>query len=255
MPVVGQFVTDFLGFWDWTDAENKPVKTDANIVYGHLNNCQDYLTYNSDETTVFPRRIEFRDSIKWLSEGAVYGIKQVESKKRGKDKADNITSELQQFGTKMAQELLSQGLNREEAAAIRLSIALEAVHKSILMVRDVKPFSPYGIKINIFQFTEVLNYLLHEKHQSKYLWDYVQNRISVETADLDLRGCILEAQRLAVRVPLVRQIPANVSSPGELPINDDKPPKTAKLEPGFVLLIDTVSHAPTLFEVTRKLML
>ena len=243
MPVIGQFVTDFLGFWDWTDAESKPVKTDASIVYGHLNNCQDYLTYNSDETTVFPRRIEFRESIKWLNNGAVYGIQQVVSKKRGTSKPDGLVSELQQFGTKMAQELLSQGLNKEEAAAIRLSIALEAVHKSILMVRDDKTFFSYTVKTNALQFTEVLNYLLHGKQEGKYIWELVQNRLSAETADSDLRACVLEAQRLAVRVPLVRQIPAGVSGPGELPITDDKPPKTVKLEPGHVLLIDTVSHA------------
>ena len=245
MPVVAQFVTDFLGFWDWTDAENKPVETDAHIVYGHLNNCQDYLTYNSDETTVFPRRIEFRKSIEWLNGGAAYGIKQVEANKRETDKSDNLTSELRQFGTKMAEELLNQGLKREEAAAIRLSIALEAVHKSTLMVRDIKSFSSYRTKTYIFQFTEVLNYLLHEKHEKKYIWEYVQSRTGKD-ADSEIQGCVLEAQRLAVRVPLVRQIPTDVSSPGEFPIDDDKPPKTAKLESGHVLLIDTVSYSPFL---------
>ena len=146
MPVVAQFVADFLGFWDWVDPDTKQGAQDAKVVYEHLSNCQDYLTYNSDETTVFPRRLAFRKSIKWLYNAAKYGIEQVKAKgaKRGQEER-NSGSELRQFGTTMAQALLKPDsigktpATVEEAAAIRLSIALDSVHKSILTVSEVQP--------------------------------------------------------------------------------------------------------------------
>ena len=137
MPVVAKFVTDFLGFWDWNDPNtNKPV-SDARVVYNHLSNCQDYLTYNSDELTVFPRRIEFRASIDWLKKAAEYGIRKVHDMEREKEAGEDTVSQLRHLGTAMAKTLLiTHGLSVEQAAAIRLAIALDAVHKSVLMVRE-----------------------------------------------------------------------------------------------------------------------
>lgn len=130
IPIVADFITDFLGFWNWTD-QLKPteVATHAKTVYDHLNNCQDYLTYDSDETTVLARRNAFELSIAWLYDGAVWGAKNVT--KPGSKDAQSL---LRTFGIDMAKELSKQDLKPEEVAAIRLSIALEAVHKSVLMV-------------------------------------------------------------------------------------------------------------------------
>ena len=154
MPVLAQYITDFLDFWDWKDPkpeqdpkseqnlEPEQESVHASVVYEHLSNCQDYLTYNSDETTVPSRRSAFRTSIKWLNDCAKYGIEQVKAKgaQRGADKTKNVVSELRQLGTQMAQELLkgklggTRPMTVEQAAAIRLSLAPEAVHKSILIV-------------------------------------------------------------------------------------------------------------------------
>lgn len=153
MPIVAQFIADFLGFWDWSgpepkqgakDAkpETKKGPEDAEVIHEHLNNCQDYLTYDSDETTVASRRIAFKKSIVWLNDGAKYGIEQVRKNgaKRGANSPEDAVSELRQFGTQMALELFNGGPGRKspatvvEAAAIRLSIALDAAHKSILTV-------------------------------------------------------------------------------------------------------------------------
>jgi hypothetical protein len=245
MPVVARFVIDFLGFWDSDvvkDAEGKEdigrKSPDPNFVYEQLNNCQDYLTYNSDETTVLPRRIEFRKSIQWLYDHANYGIQQVQSKKRQSNNPKNLTEELQQFGTAMATALLSRDFTAEEAAAIRLSIALDAVHKSILMVCEMNRIPE---QTNTSQFAEVLDYLLHKTIGQKYIWEDVQ-QLSSRNADADLRGYVLETQRLAVKVPLIRQIPDDVSSPGQFPIVDDGSSET-KFESGDVLLLHTVNFS------------
>lgn len=155
MPIVAQFIADFVGFWDWSgpepkqgakDAkpETKSGLEDARVIYKHLNNCHDYLTYDSDETAVAFRRVAFKKSIGRLNDSAKYGIEQV--KKNGAKRGANnpakkdAVSELRQFGSQMALELLNGGpggkspATVEEAAAIRLSIALDAAHKSILTV-------------------------------------------------------------------------------------------------------------------------
>ncbi|MCJ1402641.1 hypothetical protein MMC11_005861 [Xylographa trunciseda] len=229
MPVVAQFVSDFLGFWDWTDPdEPKDSATDASITYQHLSNCQDYLTYNSDELSVFPRRIEFRKSILWLNKASIHGIKQVSDGKRGskqpKDVSDNIWK-VRDFGSSMARELLNLKLDkdkvtRDEAAAIRLSIALDAVHKSILM------------------FTEVLNHLLHTRDDKNfpYLWKEVKN-LAISDANKKLSGYVLEAQRLVGRVPLVRQVADDVTELPKIKTSDGL--DEVEIQKGTVLLVDT----------------
>ena len=119
--------------------KSKPSVADAKTIYQHLSNCQDYLTYNSDEVSIFPRRVEFRKSIEWLKNASEYGIRQVYDGKRGKNKPDDVVWDVRQFGNSMASKLLDNLKGDKdqvirEAAAIRLSIALDAVHKSILVV-------------------------------------------------------------------------------------------------------------------------
>lgn len=145
-PVVAQFVGDFLGFWDWKppekyqeakDQQAKDEPANYATVYQHLKNCQDYLTYNSDKLSVFPRRIEFRRSIDWLSDASIHGVNQV----KGGERNNTANTALQKFGNDMATALLKMKLTVDEAAAIRLSIVLDAVHKSVLMVsstRDIR---------------------------------------------------------------------------------------------------------------------
>ena len=94
---------------------------------------------------MFPRRIEFRKSITWLNDVSVFGVKQVTGKKRGIQKSKNVSQdvwELRVFGSEMIRELvkLKQDSSQKaedverDATAILLSIVLDAVHKSVLMV-------------------------------------------------------------------------------------------------------------------------
>jgi len=219
------------------------------------------LTYDSDETTVASRRIAFKKSIRWLNDGAKHGVKQAEAEgaKRGANGRNDVVSELRQFGTQMALELLKDSpggktpAGLEEAAAIRLSIALDAVHKSILMVSG--PAVYYRTYAKAIQFTEVLHYLLHEMDGSKYIWESVQS-LALQTsnpgeaekklteAEKKLSRYVLEAQRLAVHVPLVRQIPNDATvTAAEVEIDDNKPPTTRKFERGEMLLLQVVGSS------------
>lgn len=127
------------------------------------------------------------------------------------------------------------------AAAIRLNIALDAVHKSVLMVSWTR--NCCVICTEAFQFTEVLNYLLHEKIKDEYLWAKVKTALSDGTKNLS--GYILEAQRLACHVPLVRQIANDVAELPKITASDG-----SQIQKGTVILIDVVS---LLFSMTVRL--
>lgn len=236
---MAQFVADFLGFWDWKPNQKESVASPG-VVYQHLSNCQDYLTYNSDVLSVFPRRINFNCSINWLSQASIYGIKQVKEGRRkawSNPKPNDYVEKVKRFGTSMAEALLDMNLNVDLAAAIRLSIALDAVHKSVLMVSQKG--DSRVICTEVSQFTEVLNYLLHTKTgKDSYLWTQVKD-IVYNKENKDLSGYILEAQRLACHVPLVRQIADDVVELPEIKTSDDSTAVT--IQKGTVLLIDVVS--------------
>lgn len=97
------------------------------------------------------------------------------------------------------------------------------------------------------QFTEVLNYLLHEQKNGKsYLWQEIQDLVLGATNDVDRRlaGYVLEAQRLAVHVPLIRQIPLENGNPGSI-LTEDENQKDTALKAGDMLLLDIVCVFPT----------
>lgn len=238
--MLAQFVADFLGFWDWdqlTEDKDQLTKDQsakyASVVYQHLSNCQDYLTYNSDELSVFPRRIAFRRSIDWLRRASIYGIQ----KKRevSPNAVPGHVWNVRRFGNSLAKYLQGEkGLSEDKAAAILLSIALDAIHKSVLMVSCTRDFCV--ICTEAFQFTEVLNYLLHNRSKdNSYLWTEVK-AIAQSDGIKKLSGYILEAQRLACHVPLVRQTTDDVAELRKTKKSGDSP-----IPKGTVLLIDMVS--------------
>ena len=86
------------------------------------------------------------------------------------------------------------------------------------------------------QFTEVLNYLLHAKDR---LWSKVKD-LSSSNSDQKLIGYVLEAQRLAIDVPLVRQVTEDV----KIQTSDDS--EAVPIGKGQVLMIDLVKLLPSL---------
>lgn len=144
IPTVTRFVADFLGFGDQirTQLDQQDRKYSENQIYQHFTNCQDYLTYNSDETIAWKLRMAYRDSMKFLKRMTEQGVRDAqpglfkffERSYGTKDDNDQV-KELRKFGTMVARALVKEKrMTTEEAAGIMLATALDATHKSILTV-------------------------------------------------------------------------------------------------------------------------
>ena len=139
-----RFVADFLGFGDQikTQLDQRDRKYNENQIYQHFTNCQDYLTFNSDETVTWKRRTAYRDSMKFLKQMTEQGVRDAQPglfeffERSYGTKGDNgQVKELRKFGTMVARALVKEkGKTVEEAAGIMLAAALDATHKSILTV-------------------------------------------------------------------------------------------------------------------------
>src|SRR5436305_683297 len=67
VPVVTRFVADFLGFTHLIKSEKHPNrKYSEEDVYTHIQNCQSFLSYGSDETKTLKRRKAYKDSMEFL---------------------------------------------------------------------------------------------------------------------------------------------------------------------------------------------
>ncbi|MCJ1465542.1 hypothetical protein MMC07_004160 [Pseudocyphellaria aurata] len=198
IPVVTRFFVDFLGFWDCVQTPQHPNRQyNENEIYEHICNCQDYRSYNSDETTMWKRRLAFKKSIIFLREKAEYGARRArgffgliprDNKTTG-DRAYVVA--LRNFGVKVSKAFAKKLKNTDEVAAMMLVIALEAVHKSVMT------------------FTEVLAYFIdhpHEKEPNVSNWIEIQNLAYENTPEAHetLKRYVLEAQRIRIDSPLVR---------------------------------------------------
>ena len=152
IPVITRFFADFLGFSDRmkTEANTKGEFTE-NEIYAHITNCQEFFAYNIDETKMWKRRMEFKKSMKVLYELAKDGAI-VQAGKWAITKA--ITSaftrgpaipeeqDMKDYGVRVAQRILEEERNHENAAAILLLITLDGIHNLVLAVRP--HFHPRG---------------------------------------------------------------------------------------------------------------
>jgi len=141
-------VADFLGFGEEIKTEEYlDRKYDENLIYKHFTNCQDFLTFNPDETTAWKRRVDFTNSLQFLKEttercvdaaqpgmfGAFFGVPSYGSVKDGE-----AVKSLRKFGADIAKYLVKEKRKtKEEAAAIMLFTAIDATYKSILVVSFV----------------------------------------------------------------------------------------------------------------------
>lgn len=145
IPVVTRFVADFLGFGeDIKTEEHLDRKYDENQIYKHFTNCQDFLTFNADETTAWKRRVDFTKSMQFLKDttercvdaaqpgifGSIFGGPSYGSAKDGE-----TVKSLRKFGAEIAKVLVKEKRKtKEEAAAIMLYTAIDATYKCILVV-------------------------------------------------------------------------------------------------------------------------
>lgn len=112
-----------------------------NEIYEHFNNCQDYLTYDADETTVWRRRIAFRKSINFLKELVEEGVAAAQptfiestfGSARSYGDATEAVKKVRKIGVDLARAFTDR-FGLEKAVALMLSTVMETLHKSILIV-------------------------------------------------------------------------------------------------------------------------
>lgn len=154
VPVMTRFAADFLGFGHLIKTEvqtGKDRKYDEDKIYSLFTDCQDYLTFDSDETRAFRRRKAFQSSITELKKLAEGGVADARGWFRGTSEHmaagdPACVRELRAFGVEVAQVLFSDlksdysnsnsegGSQKEMVAAVKLAVALDCLHKSVAMV-------------------------------------------------------------------------------------------------------------------------
>ena len=153
-----RFVADLLGFGDLVKTKKYPNREyDENEIYQHINNVQKFLSYNSDETTTWKRRIAFRDSIKFLKEKAERGMARAQrgffefltGRSYGTADETKEVKKLREFATELSRCLKRKRTN-EEAAAMLLVATLEAAHKTILAVSSFFPSKSFHLDVLTF---------------------------------------------------------------------------------------------------------
>lgn len=130
-------------------------KYDENQIYKHFTNCQDFLTFNPDETTAWKRRVDFTKSMQFLKETTERCVEAVQpglfgsffgGPSYGSAQDGETVRSLRKFGVNIAQCLVKEKRKtKEEAAAIMLFTAINATYKSILVVS----FTTFRIIIHV----------------------------------------------------------------------------------------------------------
>ena len=150
IPVITRFVADVLGFGHLIKTREQLYRPyEENEIYDHIINCQDWVTFDADETRTYRRREKFRASIKVLqkltSDAVAESQKMLfEGLRRNyhivHGDSDDVRK-LRQFGVALTQavttKLRASNVDKpvEATTAVMLSFALEASHKSVAMVR------------------------------------------------------------------------------------------------------------------------
>ncbi|KAL8792255.1 MAG: hypothetical protein Q9195_005134 [Heterodermia aff. obscurata] len=190
IPIVARFVCDFLGFEDHPKTKDEDGRFNENLVYSYISDVQEFLSLNVDEATRWKRRIAFRESLGILKDMSEYGIRKAQGGLLGwlttaiAKTPEEPIARLKACGLHAARLLLKSKPKPETAAAFMLVSILDAAHKSVLM------------------FSNILDYLLMKKNRAD--WDAVR-AIAAKGPDHKLEHYVLEIQRLAVDLPLLRK--------------------------------------------------
>lgn len=140
IPVVTQYVADFLGFGN----KVRKVATDdkdtysENEIYQHITNCQIFLTYNADETKWMERRQAFKASMNKLidltQKGTIWSASQWDITRALFGKRP--TNPMRELGDFVAKQVLDYEKDRCKAAAILLLICLDFAYNAAVAVSD-----------------------------------------------------------------------------------------------------------------------
>ncbi|KAF4445770.1 heme peroxidase [Fusarium austroafricanum] len=215
-PVVTRYVADFLGFGHLLRSDtNSSAPYSENEVYQHINNCQVFLSYNTDETKLLKRRKAFRDSMSFLLKLTEKGNIREAGRWRmtrwassvlgaigslGKNKPNFMTA----LGFRVAGEVLKRERNTSKAAAILLLTGLDSAYNVVLAFTSV--------------MESFFNSLYAEKPKAraseiKSLWLEVQQLAfkDDDKSNKRIQAIVLKVQRWSVRLPVIRKASQDTS--------------------------------------------
>ena len=268
IPVITRFVADWLGFWDRVKSVEYPDREfSENQIYQHLDNCQDYQSWDADQTKSMKRRQLFKTSILELKKLADDGVIKYSAgvlswrnwvRSYGGSSDSSEVKDVRKMAVQSTQALLAKGFSYEEVAGLMLDFALDSVHKLVLDFTEIlaffiDPVDPATLKPRLRNDPEMA------KHTK--LWREVQilamNKNKDPTADEQLVKYILEAQRLTQTLNLARQYVGPGSTKIQTTVNGVE--TVSMVKPNDVVLLDVsaanrnskVFPSPDEFNVNR----
>ncbi|RFN54271.1 heme peroxidase [Fusarium flagelliforme] len=240
IPIVTRFVADFLGFGHLLRSDtNSHAPYSENEVYQHINNCQVFLSYNTDETKLLKRRKAFRDSMTFLLNLAEEGNIREAGKWRttrwvqgffgavaslGQDKPNFMTA----LGYRVAGEVLQREKNTSKAATILLLTGLDSAYNVVLAFTSVME--------SFFQSL----YAEHPSERGEKIrnaWLEIQKLAFTDDAKSNerIQALVLKVQRWSVRLPIVRKASRETTIQAT---NHENKPEQIKLGKGTVVVCD-----------------
>ncbi|KAL4727914.1 hypothetical protein ACLX1H_004611 [Fusarium chlamydosporum] len=227
IPIVTRFVADFLGFGHLLRSEtNSYAPYSENEVYQHINNCQVFLSYNTDETKLLKRRKAFRDSMSHLLKLTEEGTIREAGKWRTTRWVQNFFGAVASFGYekpkfmtalgyRVAGEVLQREPNTSKAATILLLTGLDSAYNAVLAVSRCLVIIS-NILSDIYQFTSVMESFFQSLYaekpgeraqEIKSAWLEIQELAFKDDAKSNerIQALVLKVQRWSVRLPIVRK--------------------------------------------------
>ncbi|KAM0355122.1 hypothetical protein ACHAPU_000982 [Fusarium lateritium] len=210
IPVVTRYVADFLGFGHLLQSDtNSHAPYSENEVYQHINNCQVFLSYNTDETKLLKRRKDFRDSMNFLLKLAEEGNVREAGRWRttrwiqsvfgtiaslGQDKPNFMTA----LGFRVAGEIIKREGNTTKAAAILLLTAFDSAYNVVLAFTSVMEGFFNGLYSRSSE---------EKATKAREAWLDIQNlAFSNDPKSNDrIQALVLKIQRWNVKLPIIRK--------------------------------------------------
>ncbi|KAJ4243864.1 hypothetical protein NW762_014745 [Fusarium torreyae] len=210
IPIVTRYVADFLGFGHLLQSDaNSQAPYSENEVYQHINNCQVFLSYNTDETKLLKRRKDFQNSINFLlrltEEGNIREAGRWRTTRLvrhifgsiaslGRDKPNYMTA----LGFRVAGEILKKENNTDKAAAIFLLTGLDSAYNVVLAFSSVMEAFFQGLYAKSPAKRE---------QENKDMWLEIQQLAFKDDTESNerIRALVLKAQRWSVKLPIIRK--------------------------------------------------
>lgn len=215
IPVITRYVADLLGFTHRLRTEkNTKGEFSENEIYQHITNCQTFLAYGVDETKMLSRRAAFKTSMQFLFDltesGNIRAASQFSFSSlfswNGTDESPE--AKMKSFGMRIAKSVLEQDKSAGRATATLLLVALDGAYNSVLAFSSVLDHYIDGLS----KYAEAKT-ADAKTDPSTCEWLKVQTAALKDdpASDEEIKLSVLEAQRLSVKLPVVRKVAASVT--------------------------------------------